>query len=83
MDSPFGRIQQDAKKGLSRILLENVSQLILLVTDVEYESSVEFDDKKLDSAKTIINNLNPAVSEYKLVTNEDQTKIYRWVSNKD
>ena len=75
LDSPFGKIQQDAKEGLSRMLLENVSQLILLVTDTEYRGVVEYDDKKFDSVKTIINNLNPAVSEYKLVTNEDQTKI--------
>jgi len=75
LDSPFGKIQQDAKEGLSRMLLENVSQLILLVTDTEYEGVVEFDDKKLDSVKTTINNLNPAVSEYRLVRNKDQTKI--------
>ena len=75
LDSPFGKIQQDAKEGLSRMLLENVSQLILLVTDTEYEGVVEYDDKKFDSVKTIINNLYPAVSEYRLVTNENQTKI--------
>ena len=74
-DAPFHNVAQETKKELCHMLLEHVSQLILLVTDVEYGSSVEFDDKKLDSAKTIINNLNPAVSEYKLVTNEDQTKI--------
>ena len=75
LDSPFGKIQQDAKEGLSRMLLENVSQLILLVTDTEYRGVVEYDDTKFDSVKTIINNLNPAVSEYRLVTNENQTKI--------
>ena len=74
-DAPFHNVAQETKKELCHMLLEHVSQLILLVTDVEYESSVEFDDKKLDSAKTIINNLYPAVSEYRLVTNENQTKI--------
>lgn len=77
LDSAFGRIQQDAKKELCGMLLEHGSQLILLVTDAEYEGVVESDemDDKVDSVKTIINNLNPAVNEYKLITNEDQTKI--------
>ena len=77
LDSVFGRIQHSAKKELCGMLLEHSSQLILLVTDAEYEGVVESDkmDDKVDSVKTIINNLNPAVNEYKLITNEDQTKI--------
>jgi len=62
--SLFGRIDQYVAEELCRMLLENVSQLILLIHDAQY-----------DSVKTIINNLNPAVSEYRLVTNEKQTKI--------
>jgi adenylate kinase len=77
IDAPFHNISQDAKERLCHMLLEHGSQLILLVTDVEYESSIESDgfNEKMDSVKTIINNLNPAVNEYRLITNEDQTKI--------
>ena len=77
LDSAFGKMQHSAKKELCGMLLEHGSQLILLVTDAEYEGVVESDkmDDKGDSVKTIINNLNPAVNEYKLITNEDQTKI--------
>ena len=59
------------------MLLENVSQLILLVTDTEYEGRILKDEfgEETDSARDIINNLNPAVREYRLVTNESQTKI--------
>jgi len=76
-DSPFHNIAQEAKEMLCPMLLEHFSQLILLVTNTEYEGSIESDgfDEKRDSVKTIINNLNPAVSEYRLVTNKDQTKI--------
>ena len=74
-DSPFHNISQDAKERLCHMLLEHTSQLIMLVTDTEYRCVVERDDKKWNSVKTIINNLNPAISEYILVTNENQTKI--------
>jgi len=75
IDAAFHNISQALKQSVCNLLLENVSQLILLVTDTEYRGVVEYDDEKWDSVKTIINNLNPAVSEYRLVTNENQTKI--------
>ena len=78
LDSPFGRISGWGKKGVCHMLLEQISQLILLTPDYEYIDDFEYDDKKVDSVKTIINNLNLTVSEYKLVTNKDQTKIKKW-----
>ena len=79
LDSPFGKISsRHGKEGLCQMLLEHISQLILLIPDLEYILDFEYDDKKVDSVKTIINNLNLTVSEYKLVTNKDQTKIKKW-----
>jgi len=77
VDSPFHNVSQNSKNGLCHMLLEHASQLILLATPAEYRGVVDADDfsKESVSVKTIINNLNPAVSEYKLVKNKDQTKI--------
>ena len=76
-DAPFHLMSQEVKKEMCHMLLENVSQLILLVTDTEYEGRILKDEfgEETDSARDIINNLNPAVREYRLVTNESQTKI--------
>jgi len=76
-DAPFHNISQESKNEMCHMLLENVSQLILLVTDSEYEGKISEErfSEDTDSVKNIINNLNPAVSEYRLVTNENQTKI--------
>ena len=79
LDSPFGKISsKHGREGVCHMLLEQISQLILLTPDYEYIGDFEYDDKKVDSVKTIINNLNLTVSEYKLVTNKDQTKIKKW-----
>ena len=79
LDSPFGKISsKHGREGVCHMLLEQISQLILLTPDLEYIGDFEYDDKKVDSVKTIINNLNLTVSEYKLVTNKDQTKIKKW-----
>ena len=76
-DAPFHNISQETKNEMCHMLLENVSQLILLVTDTEYEGKILKDEfgEVTDSARDMINNLNPAVSEYRLVTNENKTKI--------
>jgi hypothetical protein len=76
-DAPFHFISQESKNEMCHMLLENVSQLILLVTNKEYEGKNLEDEfsEETNSVKNIINNLNPAVSEYRLVTNENQTKI--------
>ena len=76
LDSPFHNISQEYKEKLCHVLLEHSSQVIIFVTDAEYRTTVQIDaDTELLSVKNIIKNLNPAVSEYRLVTNEDQTKI--------
>jgi len=77
IDAPFHNISQALKQSVCKLLLENVSQLILLVSDTEYEGRILKDEfgEVTDSARDMINNLNPAVSEYRLVTNENQTKI--------
>ena len=77
IDAAFHNISQALKQSVCNLLLENVSQLILLVTDTEYEGKISEDEfsEEIDSARNIINNLYPAVSEYRLVTNENQTKI--------
>jgi hypothetical protein len=77
IDAPFHNISQALKQSVCKLLLENVSQLILLVADTEYEGKILKDEfgEEIDSARNIINKLNPAVSEYRLVTNENQTKI--------
>ena len=76
-DAPFHNVAQETKEMLCHMLLEYSSQLILLVTDTEYEGKISEDEfsEEIDSARNIINNLNPVVSEYRLVTNENQTKI--------
>ena len=71
IDSPFGRISSDKLPSIYNVLLENISQLVLLVPDVEYSA----DKENTPSLKNMLKMTKTAVSEYMLVTNEDQTKI--------
>ena len=71
IDSPFGRMSVDKRPTIYNVLLENISQLVLLVTDMEYSA----DKENAPSLKKILKMTKTAVSEYMLVTNEDQTKI--------
>jgi energy-coupling factor transporter ATP-binding protein EcfA2 len=71
IDSPFGRMSVDKIPLIYNILLENIPQLVLLVTDVEYSA----DSENAPSLKNILKMTKTAVSEYRLITKENQTKI--------
>jgi hypothetical protein len=71
IDSPFGRMSVDKIPLIYNILLENIPQLVLLVTDMEYSA----DSENMPSLKNILKMTKTAVSEYRLITKKNQTKI--------